>query len=93
MDKIQLSPTPEKRPARRSPLWQLAVCLLLFLAALFLRAFTDVRADFLGTASLRELAASAGQALAHSELIRVFAGSFQETYEDVTAPAAAGEVR
>ncbi len=73
-----LSPS-DKKP-RGVPLWQLVVCLLLFVAALFLRAYTPVRTDFLvtGSDSLRELAVRAGQAFARSELVRAFSDSFLE---------------
>ena len=78
MDKTRPFRPPEKKPSGGVRLWQLVLCLVFFVAALFLRAFTPVRADFLvtGASSLRELAEQAGQALARSELVRVFAGSF-----------------
>ncbi len=73
-----LSPS-DKKP-RGIRLWQLVVCRLLFVAALFLRAYAPVRADFLtdGSAALREYAVRAGQALARSDLIRAFSDSFLE---------------
>ena len=93
MDKTRPFRPPEKKPAGGVRLWQLVLCLVFFVAALFLRAFTPVRADFLvtGASSLRELAEQAGQALARSELVRVFAGSFRSACAaeaDPVAPAA-----
>ena len=84
---------PEKKPSGGVRLWQLVLCLVFFVTALFLRAFTPVRADFLvtGASSLRELAEQAGQALARSELVRAFAGSFRSACAaeaDPVAPAA-----
>ena len=93
MDKTRPFRPPEKKPAGGVRLWQLVLCLVFFVAALFLRAFTPVRADFLvtGASSLRELAEQAGQALARSELVRVFAGSFRSACAaeaDPVTPAA-----
>ena len=93
MDKTRPFRPPEKKPAGGVRLWQLVLCLVFFVAALFLRAFTPVRADFLvtGASSLRELAEQAGQALARSELVRAFAGSFRSACAaeaDSVTPAA-----
>ena len=81
---------PERRPSGFR-LWQLVVCLLLFVAALFLRAFTPLRADVLvtGADSLRTLAEYAGQAMARSELVRAFAGSFQSACAAEASPSGA----
>ena len=81
-------PKPAKRPSGFR-LWQLVVCLLLFVAALFLRAFTPLRAEFLvsGADSLRVFAESAGQALARSELVRAFAGSFRAACAAEASPS------
>ena len=93
MDKTRPFRPPEKKPSGGVRLWQLVLCLVFFVAALFLRAFTPVRADFLvtGASSLRELAEQAGQALARSELVRAFAGSFRSACAaeaDPVTPAA-----
>ena len=93
MDKTRPFRPPEKKPSGGVRLWQLVLCLVFFVAALFLRAFTPVRADFLvtGASSLRELAEQAGQALARSELVRAFAGSFRSACAaeaDSVTPAA-----
>lgn len=98
---------PRLSPSDRKPhgvrLWQLVVCLLLFVAALFLRAYAPVNADFLtgGSESLRVLAVRAGQAFARSDLIRAFSDSFLEARAAMAAreaapavsPADAGAVR
>ena len=92
MDKSPVTvPAPEKRrfrlPRGKARLWQLAVCLLFFLAALFLRAFSDFDASplFSGAVSLRELALQAGQALGRSTLAEAFAKGFGETYTGAAA--------
>ena len=74
----------------RGRVWQLAVCLVLFVAALFLRAFTPLTPGFLseGASSLRELARGAGQALARSELAEAFAQGFGEAYTGAASSAA-----
>ena len=93
MDKSPVTaPAPEKRrfrlPRGKARLWQLAVCLLFFLAALFLRAFSDFDASplFSGAVSLRELALQAGQALGRSSLAEAFARGFGETYTGAAVP-------
>ena len=92
MDKSPVTVSaPEKRrfrlPRGKARLWQLAVCLLFFLAALFLRAFSDFDASplFSGAVSLRELALQAGQALGRSTLAEAFAKGFGETYTGAAA--------
>ncbi|MEA4822986.1 MAG: M23 family metallopeptidase [Clostridiaceae bacterium] len=85
MDKTPVTiQAPEKRrfPRGTAKLWQLGICLLLFIAALFFRAFSDKDTGslFAGATSLRELAAQAGQALGRSELAEAFARGFREAY-------------
>ncbi len=86
---------PEKRrfrfPRGTAKLWQLSACLLLFIAALFFRAFSDKDTGslFAGATSLRELAAQAGQALGRSELAEAFARGFGEAYTGAAAAAKA----
>ena len=84
-------PSPSDRKPHGVRLWQLVVCLLLFVAALFLRAYAPVNADFLtgGSESLRTLAVRAGQAFARSDLIRAFSDSFLEARAAIAAGAGA----
>ena len=64
---------------RRDGLRQLAVCLVLFMAALFLRAgFGRGLIPESDVTGLRELAEKAGEALARSELVEAFAEGFRD---------------
>lgn len=65
-------------PGGRARLWQMGICLALFITALFFRAVTGKElVPTAGAASLREMAEHAGQVLARSELAEAFADGFR----------------
>ena len=69
---------PEKN--RKNPrLWQLGLCFLLFLGAVFFRSLSGrVWNPTGGAETLRELAGKVGETLAQSPLVEAFAEGFRE---------------
>lgn len=78
-----------KKPRGYPRLWQLGLCFLLFLGAIFFRSLSGrVWNPSGGAQTLRELAGKVGEALAQSPLVEAFADGFRSGERENAVEAA-----